>query len=481
MIRRPLAIALALALLPVAGASAEDLMQTYELARAGDPQLSIAESNRLIEKEGAVQARAALLPQIGASASYNRSKSTGPGRQQITTVDPVTGEPSFETITGNSETNNYSRRYSVGVDQVLFDFGAFSRLRSERALSRAADFTLESAGDSLITRTSKAYFDVLVAIETLAAAEAQETALKKQFDFASKRLEVGLAPITDVHEARAQYDSARANTILVRNALADAYQALAEITGVPVDNLKALPDDFQPQLPAEGGADEWVATALASNPALQAAELQAQASDYAVDTARAGHFPTLTFGGSYGKSASWGDNTFSSSNPPFSATFPIGSESRGPSFGITLNVPIFSGGLTQSRVRQAIAQRDIAQDQLVQQKRALERNTRNAYQTLVAGISEVEARRLALVSAQSAYDASQVGLEVGTRTVIDVLLNQQNLFDAQRQYALAKYNYLQNRLLLEQAAGTLDVADVQDINRLLTVDANTQLSETPDL
>src|SRR5690606_8036244 len=297
MIRRPLAIALALALLPVAGASAEDLMQTYELARAGDPQLSIAESNRLISKDGAVQARAALLPQIGASASYNRSKSTGPST--TTQFDPETGEPIR--FTGDSETTNNTRRYGLNVDQVLFDFGAFSRLRSERVLSRAADFTLESAGDSLITRTSKAYFDVLVAIETLAAAEAQETALKKQFDFASKRLEVGLAPITDVHEARAQYDSARANTILVRNALADAYQALAEITGVPVATLKALPDDFQPQLPAEGDADHWVATALANNPALQAAELEAQASDYAVDTARAGHFPTLTFGGSYGK------------------------------------------------------------------------------------------------------------------------------------------------------------------------------------
>jgi len=477
MIRRPLVLALALALLPVAGAHAEDLLQAYELARAGDPQLAIAESNRLITREGAVQARAALLPTVGASASYNRSKTTGPGREQITTVDPVTGEPTFETITGNSETNSYSRRYGLNVDQVLFDMGALSRLRSERTLSRAADFTLESAGDSLITRTSKAYFDVLVAIETLAAAEAQETALKKQFDFASKRLEVGLAPITDVHEARAQYDSARANTIVVRNALADAYNALAEITGVPVRDLQALPDDFQPQLPAEGDAEHWVATALASNPALQAAELQAQASDYAVDTARAGHLPTLSFGGSYGKNTSWGDNTFSSSNPPFSATFPIGNESRGPSFGVTLNVPIYAGGAIQSRVRQAIARRDIAQDQVVQQKRALERNTLGAYQTLVAGISEVEARRLALVSAQSAYEASQVGLEVGTRTVIDVLLNQQNLFDAQRAYALAKYNYLQNRLLLEQAAGTLDVGDVQEVNRLLTADADAQLAD----
>ncbi|TAK37603.1 MAG: hypothetical protein EPO30_10205 [Lysobacteraceae bacterium] len=475
-LRRPLALALGLALLPVAGAHAEDLLQTYELARAGDPQLAQAESGRLITKEGAVQARAALLPQLNASGTFRRSESTGPGRQQVTTVDPVTGEPSFEFITGDSDSTSNSRNYGVNLDQVLFDMGAFSRLRSERTLSRAADFTLESAGDSLITRTSKAYFDVLVAVETLAAAQAQETALKKQFDFASKRLEVGLAPITDVHEARAQYDSARANTIVVRNALEDAYQALAEITGTPVDNLKALPDDFEPQLPAEGGAEDWVATAISNNPALQAKELQVQASDYDVDTARAGHLPTLYFGGSYGKNATWGESTFSSSNPPFTSSFPTGNESRGPSFGVTLSVPIFSGGLTQSRVRQAVAQRDVQQEQLEQQKRALVRNTRNAYQTLVAGISEVEARRAALVSAQSAYEASQVGLEVGTRTVIDVLINQQNLFDAQRQYALAKYNFLQNRLLLEQAAGTLDVSDVQDVNRLLTADANAELS-----
>jgi len=476
MIRRPLALALAIALFPVAGAQAEDLLQTYELARASDPQLAQAESSRLITREGAVQARAALLPQIDATGTFRRSESTGPGREQITTVDPVTGEPVFEFITGDSETTSNSRNYGVNVDQVLFDLGAFSRLRSERTLSRAADFTLESAGDSLITRTSKAYFDVLVAMETLEAAEAQEAALKKQFDFASKRLEVGLAPITDVHEARAQYDSARANTIVVRNALEDAYQALVEITGTPVGDLKALPDDFEPQLPAEGDAEAWVATALDNNPALQAKELQVQASDYDVDTARAGHLPTLYFGGSYGKNASWGESTFSSTNPPFSSTFPTGTQSRGPSFGVTLSVPIFSGGLTQSRVRQAIAQRDFEQEQLEQQRRGLVRSTRNAYQTLVAGISEVEARRAALVSAQSAYEASQVGLEVGTRTVIDVLINQQNLFDAQREYSLAKYNFLQNRLLLEQAAGTLDVEDVQEVNRLLTAEADVEVA-----
>jgi len=472
MIRRPLVLALAFALLPAAGAHAEDLLQTYELARAGDPQLAAAESGRLATKEGAVQARAALLPQLDGSATYRRSKSTGPSTQ--TQFDPVTGQP--VRFSGDSESTTNSRNIGLNVSQVLFDFGSFSRVKSQNAISRAADFQVESAGDSLVTRTSQAYFNVLVAIESLAAAETQETALKKQFDFASKRLEVGLAPITDVHEARAQYDSARANTIVVRNALEDAYQALVEITGRPVRNLKGLPADFQPALPSERDADAWVAAAVDNNPALKAKQLQVQASEADVTTARAGHLPTLYFNGSYGKNASWGDSTFTSSNPPFSSTFPTGNEGRGPSFGVTLSVPIFAGGATQSRVRQALAQRDVASDELEQQKRGLERATRNAYQTLVAGISEVEARRLALVSAQSAYDASQVGLEVGTRTVLDVLNNQQTLFQAQLAYARARYNFLQNRLLLEQAAGTLDIDDVQDINRLLTANADAQLA-----
>ncbi|SKA03053.1 TolC family outer membrane protein [Novilysobacter spongiicola] len=470
MIRRRLVLALAFALLP-ATAAAEDLLQTYELARAGDPQFSAAESSRLATREGAVQARAAMLPQLDGTASIRRSRSEGPSTFQADPTEP--------TVNGDIETESTTRNFGVSGTQMLFDMTRFTTLRGQKALSRASDYQLEAAGDNLITRTSAAYFNVLVQLETLAAAEAAETALQRQFDFASKRLEVGLAPITDVHEARAQFDSARANTILARNAVADAYQALAEITGQPVRNLQGLPADFQPELPVSEGVDAWVQTAIDNNPALRAQQLQVQAAEADVATARAGHLPTLYLSGGYNDSETTGDRTFSSSDLPTSITSPIESESRGPEIGITLNVPIFSGGATQSRVRQAIAQRDIRADELVQQRRALERNTRNAYQTLVAGISEVEARRLALVSAQAAYDASQVGLEVGTRTVLDVLNNQNNLFSAQQAYALARYNYLQNRLLLEQAAGTLDVEDVQQINRLLTVNADAQVESIP--
>ncbi len=465
MSRRPLFFALALALLP-ASAFAEDLLQTYELARTGDPQLSAAEADRRAVKEGAVQARGAMLPQIDASATFNRQRNYSDSPVQI---DPDTGSISG----GNRRTETSSRSTGVNVDQMIFDFGNFARLKSQKALSKGADFSLESAGDALITRTSQAYFNVLVAIETLAAAEAQETALKKQFDFADKRLEVGLAPITDVHEARAQYDSARANTIVRRNELEDTYQALTEITGQPVRNLKGLPEDYKPELPPEQTVESWVESAVKNNPALAATQYQVDSAAADVQTARAGHLPRLYLSGSYNDNTNWGDVTFGGTRFPFTDD-----HGYGPSVGLTLSVPIFSGGITQSQVRAAIARRDAAQNRLEQQKRALERSTRSAYQALIAGVSEVEARRLAVVSAKAAYEASQVGLEVGTRTVIDVLINQQNLFNAQQLYAQAKYGFLQNRLLLDQSAGTLDIDDVQEVNRLLTVNAEAQLQPT---
>ncbi|HYG07261.1 MAG TPA: TolC family outer membrane protein [Stenotrophomonas sp.] len=448
MIRRSLALALAAALFPMA-AQAADLLQVYEMARNGDPQLSTAESTRLYNKEGQVQARAALLPQLDGSASLTRN--------------------SNDYDVGGTSTSK-TRRYAVNGTQTVFNLAQFANLRAQRDISRAADFTLDSANDDLIVRTSAAYFNVLVAIESLAAAETNEAAAKKQFDYADKRLEVGLAPITDVHEARAQYDQARADTINARNTLKDYYQALTELTGQPVTGLRALPEEWRPEVPAQySNVDELVNTAVTENPALKAQGLQVSAAESNVSAARAGHYPTISLGGSWGRGATWGDSTGSAG---------VNGDSN--SIGVTLSVPIFSGGATQSQVRQALAQRDIQQDTFEQQKRALDRNTRNAYQTVVAGVSEVEARRLAVVSAQAAYDASQVGLEVGTRTVLDVVQNQRTLFAAQVQYVQARYTFLQNRLLLAQATGKLEIADLQDINRMLTQDAEAKLQNAND-
>ena len=153
----------------------------------------------------------------------------------------------------------------------------------------------------------------------------------------------------------------------------------------------------------------------------------------------------------------------------------FGNSSTGPRYGITLSVPIFSGFATQSRVRQALYTRDAVSDQLEQQKRAITRATRGAYRNLISGAAEVEARRLAVVSAQAAYEAGEAGLEVGTRTIVDVLIAQQQLFLAQREFARARHAYLVNVLRLKQAAGILEASDLVAVNRSLVADADAAL------
>jgi outer membrane protein len=463
---RPLALALLLAGL-AAPAAATDLVQAYGLAREGDPQLSISESQTGIADEGVVQARSTLLPQVSGQITLDGNEGFSKGLDQI--IDPNTGEVSFGQTKGASDTTNRTSR--LNVRQSVFDLANYSRLGASRKRAQAADADFESTGDGLIVRVADAYFNVLTRIETLVASRSEVDAVKRQLDQAEKRLEVGLAPITDVHEARARYDSARANAILAANALDDAYEALAEITGTRVDNLKGLAKDFTPKASDLRTSAEWVTLALASNPTLKSRELALAAAEKDVTTARAGHLPTLSATAGYQDSETWGARTSDSNSRP--AT----SMQGGTGLGLTLEVPLFSGFATQSRVREALHRRDIAADQLEAQKRAVTRSTRSLHNALAAGAAEVEARRLAVVSAQAAYEAGEAGLEVGTRTIVDVLIAQQQLFQAQRDYATARHAFLVNELKLKQAAGTLDVADLEAVNRSLVTDADAALDD----
>ncbi len=460
---RPLSIALLLAGLS-AQAHATDLVQAYDLARASDPQFAASEAQKNATAEGVVQSRSALLPQVSADASYNKSYSSSSGNQVFA------GTP---TQTNSTYSESSSRSSGVNIRQSIYDHSNYTRLGASKARTRQAEADYDAAADSLIVRTADAYFAVLTAIETLASSRAEERSVKRQLDQAEKRLEVGLAPITDAHEARARYDSSRANAILQATTLDDTYEALAEITGQRLSNLRGLSADFRPEMTDTRSVDEWVATALASNPTLRARAEALAAAEKDVGTARAGHYPTLAATASYGDDARWGDSTRRSPLPQSLSSF--GNSGTGPTYGITLSVPVFSGFNVSSRVRQALFTRDAASDQLEQQKRAVIRQTRGAYRNLIAGAAEIEARRLAVVSAQSAYEAGEAGLEVGTRTIVDVLIAQQNLFDAQRAYAAARHSYLVNQLRLRQAAGTLEASDLVQVNRYLVSDADATL------
>lgn len=457
MRRLPLTLALASLLsLASAKAVATDLMQVYELARASDPQLSAAESAMFAGGEGVVQARAALLPRITGSASLGDSDSSS---TRLSSVPQDDGTVRFGQERGTGDTR--TRTYRVDLSQSIYNHSNYTRLRAARAGESALQASYDAALDNLAVRVAEAYFSTLTATTNLEAVRAEETAVKRQLEQAEQRFEVGLSAITDVHEAQARYDAARAAAILAQNQLDDAYAALTELTGRAIGDVRGLAEDIRLSRPDPDKLEDWVATALVQSPSLQLRRHELTQAEANIATARAAHLPTLSASLSWLEQDSWGSRASNAFR------FPADSSFRDRGVGLTLNVPIFEGLATESRVKQESFNRDGASDRVEQEQRAVVRATSNAFRAVLAGISEVEARRQAQVSAQSALDATQAGFEVGTRTIVDVLISQQLLFQAQRDYARARHDYLVNTLRLKRAAGTVALADIQAVNALL--------------
>jgi outer membrane protein len=218
--------------------------------------------------------------------------------------------------------------------------------------------------------------------------------------------------------------------------------------------------------PAPGDVQAWVDIAVKQNPSLASRQHSVEAAEYNISTQRSGHYPTLSASVVRNDTPAWGDTTQGVGGTYF-GPFHGNNITGTTTIGVTLNVPIYSGGLTSSLVRQAIFQRDAAQDQFELQRRAVVANTRNAYRAVIAGISEVEATKQAVVSAQSSLDATQAGFEVGTRTIVDVLIAQQTLLQAQSAYSQARHAFVLSGLQLKQSAGTIGVRDIELVNSLL--------------
>ncbi|MBS0432858.1 MAG: TolC family outer membrane protein [Proteobacteria bacterium] len=451
---RPMALALALACSGIATAHAEDLMDAYRQARESDPVLQQAEATRRDVSENVAQARAVLLPQISASGSFSDQHGSNRGPQL---VDNGSGYEVFTTHTSGRSFNKQAT-----LDQTLFDFGKFASVRAAHAQAASGDAQYQAAQQDLILRTATAYFNVLTAEDELRFTQANEQALAKQLDQAQQRFNVGLSAITDVDAAKAQHDAAAASVIQAQNTVFDNREALSQITGKPVGELRKLTDELPLDKPQPDSIDAWVNLAVQTNPALQSQRDVVEASNHNITVARAGHLPTLNAQVSYSDSPSWGAPPIGGLPASFGDA-----ESHDTVVGLVLQVPIFSGGLTQSRVRQSIAQRDEQADVLEQDRRNVVRNTRSAFNAIEAGISSVEAQKQAVVSAEKALEATQAGFEVGTRTIVDVLISQQNLLQAQSDYSQARHAFVINQLTLKDSAGTLDVKDVEAANALL--------------
>ena len=452
----PLALTLAAA---VPAAHADDLIQVYQEARASDPTLAGAEATKLATDENVDQARSQLLPQISAALSFTRTHGGDNGQ----TLVPDPSDPSGQRIIDSTTTTGYTRSLGGQLTQPLVDISRWTALKSSKATAKAGEATYDAAQQQLLIGVAQTYFNVLTALDALKYADANEKALNRQLEQAQQRFEVGLAAITDVNDAKAQHDAAVASVISNQNAVDQAREAVRQLTNKEPGEFKKLREDLPLDHPNPDDPKVWVDLALKQNPSLSSAAFQVDAAEANISTARAGHLPTITGQINYSRATSWSETNFTGGQFHDFA----GDPKWGSSIGITLNVPIFTGGFTQSRVRQAIYNRDFAQDQYEFNRRQVEAATRNNFRSVIAGASEVEATKAAVVSAQSSVEATQAGYEVGTRTIVDVLISQQTLLQAQSSYSQARHTFVINGLLLKQAAGVIEVKDLEAINALL--------------
>ncbi|MGH8184022.1 MAG: TolC family outer membrane protein [Rhodanobacteraceae bacterium] len=464
-----LAAAVALGCAQAATAHAETLMDAYRQALQSDPVLKQAEAQQRIGQAGAAISRAPLLPQINGSAAFNDSHGT---QYNSTLIDTPSG-PTFAPGSGQiGHSSGRSRTNSVGLNQVLFDLGDFELWRASKANARSTEAQYVAAQQDLILRVATAYFTVLTDEDQLKYARSNAASLKKQMDQAQAKYDVGFAAITDVADAKSAYDSAVAQVIAAKNLVFNDRQALEQITGQKAGTLEVLTENLPLKSPEPNSINDWVTTALASNPSLQAQRDLVASAQHGVTAAHAAHLPTLGASVSYSHNPSWqgpGIVTTGNSNLPsgFERVLRADSRSTDTTVGLVLTVPLFQGGGIIAREKQAIAQRDQANDMLEQDRRTTISNTRNAFNAIEAGISSVEANKAAVESAKTALDATQAGYEIGTQTIVNLLIAQSAYFQALGTYSQARHALVINRLNLKYSAGTLSVNDLEAVNRLL--------------
>jgi outer membrane protein len=458
---------LALALLAFAGAaSAKDLVGVFEDAVQNDPVIRQADANRLAAREARPQAWAAVLPQLNGTAGVTRDHNAGTQVSTITNPANPNGPPLVIGVPAVSDTT--TKQWGVNLRENVFSWANWVTLREAGREVAQAEATYQAAEQNLVLRVAQAYFNVLAAIDGLEANQASLEAISRQLDQANKRFEVGLIAITDVEDAKAARDTAAAAVIAAKRTLATSEDQLLEITGQKYDQL-AKPGTTMPlSNPEPADQSRWVNISLEQNLSLISSRLAADIARDNVRVAIGGHLPTLDLVA--GRSYQEQNTNEIFGGTPFSG---VDTHFNDRQIGLQLTVPLFSGGLTQSKVRQSEYLWIAAKEGVVQSSRATERLARDAYLGVISGIARVQALRQALESNQTALRATEAGYEVGTRTSVDVLNARRLLVQAQTDYSGSRYDYIVSVLQLRLAAGNLDRKELTDINGYLTVAAPT--------
>ena len=419
-------------------ASAADLLQMYRDALANDSQFAAARAQLDAGRERIPQGRAGLLPSVGLNANTNWN--------DVDIKQPISAERRFN-----------SNGYALQLTQPLFRWQNLVQYDQSKLQVAQAEAVFAQARQDLILRVSQAYFDVLLAQDTLTVAQAQKKAIAEQLEQARRNFEVGTSTIVDTHEAQSRYDLTVAQEIAAQSDLDVKRQALRQLIGKEPEALKALKSVVLISRPQPDDIQQWVGAAEQNSFAVQAQQAGLEVATREIERQRAGHYPTVDLVASHNRSKG-----LSSSGVSLGTA-----ESSSNVVGLQLAVPLYQGGLVMSREREAVALKEKASGDLETTRRAAALSARQAYLGVSSGTAQVKALEAALVSSQSALDSNKLGYEVGVRINIDVLNAQQQLYTTRRDLFKARYDTLLAQLRLKAAAGALGEDDVQQINALL--------------
>ena len=350
------------------------------------------------------------------------------------------------------------RSWGVGLSQPLLNVPRWFNYLGAKASARRADWELRSTAQQLVIRVATAYLKVLRGQAALESAVAAEEAVGRQLEQVQQRFDVGLVAITDVLDAKAEFDNAVVSRIQAEGDHAIFFEGLRTLTGAPFDAIDRLDAGLPIVDPEPVDEEAWVAVAQENSYAIHAAREALHAAQRDVDARLAGHLPTISADVSYG--ASSGSQALGGFVVPSQSSEDV-------SYSLSISAPIFSGFGTRASVRQARFGAVRARQRLIEQELDVAERTRNLYRTVVTDVVRVKARAEAIKSAEAALEATQTGYEVGTRNIVEVLRAQRRLFESQSQYANSRYEYVLNMLRLKEAAGALDESDIAQLNSFM--------------
>lgn len=424
----------------VSVAHATDLMDIYLQALDNDPLFKQAYDQYMSSTEAIPQARAALYPQLNVNTINSRNVTD-------VKVGGITNEATYNTNT-----------WQVTATQALFNYQAWAQVKQAKASVKAAQASFNDAAQDLILRTARAYFEVLLAKDTLDFAEAKKRANKRQLDQAEQRFKVGLDAITSVYEAKAAYDQSIAEVITARNNQVNKNEELRKLTNHVYDSLAPLRNSRIPLIrPEPDNVNDWIDAGIRQNYKLTASKYSLEAARDNIKYQNAGNWPVFNIQGS----------SQQTHNDVNNASFFFPGRQTNSNISLNMTFPVFQGGLVQSKTRQAQYDYQASSEKMEQVYRDVMVNSKVAFNTIIDGISKVKADRQTVVSQQNSLDSTEAQFEVGTRTMVDVTNAQQRLFDAQRQLANDQYQLINALLFLKYQAGTLNVDDIQQINAWL--------------